>query len=141
MDALITTLSPWLAHAERYAAELLALSVVTLLMSFVLLPVMITRLPANYFRESHRPRPLSQHLAVHLVLTAIKNLIGLGFVLLGIVLMFLPGQGLLTLIIGLSIMNYPGKFALERWLVMRPHVLPALNWLRRRYGEPPLEDP
>jgi len=141
VDTLLTTLSPWLAHAERYAAELLALSVVTLLMSFVLLPFMITRLPANYFCESHRPRPLSRHLAVHLVLMAIKNLIGLGFVLLGIVLMFLPGQGLLTLIVGLSIMNYPGKFALERWLVTRPRVLPALNWLRRRYGEPPLEDP
>ena len=110
-------------------------------MTFILLPIMITRLPADYFVEGHRPRPLSRHLILHLILMALKNLIGLAFVILGLLLLLLPGQGLLTMIIGLTVMNYPGKFALERWLVMRPRVLPALNWLRKRYGEPPLEDP
>ena len=56
-------------------------------------------------------------------------------------MLFVPGQGLLTIIVGLTVMNYPGKFRLERWLVMRPRVLPALNWLRKRYGHPPLQDP
>ena len=72
---------------------------------------------------------------------ALKNLLGLVLALVGILLMFLPGQGLLTLIIGLSIMNYPGKFALERWLVRRPRVLPALNWIRKRFDAPPFESP
>ena len=138
---VIATLTSWFELAEHYAPELLGLSVLTLVMSFILLPIMITRLPATYFSERHRPRPLSRHLLVHLALMAIKNVIGLAFVLLGVLLMFLPGQGLLTLIIGLTVMNYPGKYALERWLVMRPRVLPALNWLRKRYGYPPLADP
>ena len=116
-------------------------SIATLIMTFILLPVMITRLPQNYFVSDDRPPPLSRFLLVHLILMALKNLLGLAFVLLGIMLLFLPGQGLLTLIIGLTIMNYPGKFAIERWLAMRPHVLPALNWLRTRYGHPPLIDP
>ena len=72
---------------------------------------------------------------------ALKNVIGLGFVIFGILLLFVPGQGILTIVVGLTVMNYPGKFHLERWLVMRPRVLPALNWLRKRYGYPLLQDP
>jgi len=131
----------WLMFASEHAAALAGLSVATLLMTFVLLPIMIARLPADYFAAERRPPPLSRHLVVHLVLMALKNLLGLAFVILGIMLLFLPGQGLLTLVIGLTVMNYPGKYALERWLVLRPHVFPALNWLRARCGRPPLEDP
>lgn len=138
---MIATISAWFEFAEAHAAILLGISLLTLIMTFVMLPILITRLPKDYFVEGHRPRPLSQHLAVHLLLMAIKNLIGIAFVMLGILLLFLPGQGLLTLIIGLTIMNYPGKYALERWLVRRPRVLPALNWLRLRHGQPPLDDP
>ena len=50
-----------------------------------------------------------------------------------------PGQGLLTLLVGLLLMNFPGKYRLERWLVGRRGVLTALNWLRRRGGHPPFQ--
>ncbi len=133
--------SALLAIAEEHAAVLLLVSIATLVMTFVMLPIMITRLPKNYFVEEHRPPPMSRHLVVHLFMMAAKNVVGLAFVVLGIILLFLPGQGVLTLFIGLTIMNYPGKFALERWLAMRPRVLPALNWLRARHDQPPLDDP
>lgn len=125
----------------EHAGVLVGFSITTLVMTFILLPFMIVRLPEDYFLEGNRPRPLSRYLIVHLMLTALKNVLGLGFVVLGILLLVVPGQGLLTIIVGLTVMNYPGKFRLERWLVMRPHVLPALNWLRERYGYAPLEDP
>jgi hypothetical protein len=141
LSRLIELVEIGLAFASEHAAALAGVSVATLIMTFVLLPIMIANLPADYFAARRRPRPLSRHLVVHLMLTAFKNLIGLAFVILGIVLLFLPGQGLLTLVIGLTVMNYPGKYALERWLVLRPHVFPALNWLRARCGKPPLEDP
>jgi hypothetical protein len=38
-------------------------------------------------------------------------------------------------------LNYPGKYALERWLILRLRLLPALNWLRRRAGRKPLTPP
>jgi len=125
----------------EHAGALVAFSIATLIMTFILLPFMIVRLPDDYFVEGHRPQPLSRYLIVHLLLMTLKNVLGLGFVVLGILLLFVPGQGVLTIVAGLTIMNYPGKFKLERWLAMRPRVLPALNWLRKRYGEPPLEDP
>jgi hypothetical protein len=46
-----------------------------------------------------------------------------------------PGQGILTLLIGLMLMNFPGKYHVERWLVMRPGVMRGMNWLRARRGQ------
>jgi hypothetical protein len=135
------TVSRWFEFAEARAPLLLSVSLAMLVTTLAAFPFVIARLPADYFTDDSRPAPLSRHLAVHLLLMALKNLLGLALVLVGILLLFLPGQGLLTVIIGLTIMNYPGKFAFERWLVRRPRVLPALNWLRRRLGTPPFTDP
>jgi hypothetical protein len=104
---------------------------------------MIVRIPPDYFLHDRRQSLSSKgsHPFLRLLLTGAKNALGAVLLLVGIVLLFLPGQGLLTLLLGLMIMNYPGKFDFERWLVRRPHVLPALNWLRARYGRPPLDAP
>jgi hypothetical protein len=52
-------------------------------------------------------------------------------------MLFTPGQGILTILAGLLLMNFPGKYRLERWLVQRPGVLSSLNWLRTRRGKAP----
>jgi hypothetical protein len=69
-----------------------------------------------------------------------KNLAGLVLVLLGAVMALpgVPGQGFLTMIIGLTLLDFPGKLALERRLVSRPFVLRQLNALRRRFRRAPL---
>jgi hypothetical protein len=118
-------------------------SVLCFVVGLVVAPLLLLRLPADYFtyRRRHAVTTMRRHPAVHLVLTGAKNLIGAVLIVAGIGLLFLPGQGLITLLAGLVVTNYPGKFRLERWLVQRPHVLPALNWLRRRYGREPLLGP
>jgi uncharacterized membrane protein len=135
-DALLSVVA---THAEW----LIAASVATFLIGVVLVPAMVLRIPPDYFAHDRR-QPLSRntrHPLVTLVLTGAKNLLGAVLLVVGFVLLFLPGQGLLTLLVGLMIMDYPGKFSFERWLVRRPHVLQALNWLRERYGRAPLEPP
>jgi hypothetical protein len=127
--------------AKAHAAALLGISLAMLVTTLVVFPFVIARLPARYFAERSRPAPHSRHMLVHWILMAFKNLLGLALAMAGVLLLFLPGQGLLTLIVGLTIMNYPGKFVFERWLVRRPRVLPALNWLRSRFGAPPFDDP
>jgi hypothetical protein len=69
----------------------------------------------------------------------LKNLLGLVFLLGGAAMLFLPGQGLLTMFIGVLLLEGPGKRRFELWLVRKPAVLGALNWLRRRSGAPPLK--
>jgi hypothetical protein len=63
----------------------------------------------------------------------LKNV--LGWVLI------LPGQGLVTILIGLVLSDFPAKFALERRLACTPAIFNALTWLRGRAGHPPLRAP
>jgi hypothetical protein len=129
--------------AVEHAAWLVTGSFLSLVIGVVLGPALILRLPAEYFTYRHRHAVAAQrrHPALHLVLTTTKNLIGALFVVAGLALLVLPGQGIITLLAGAVIMNSPGKFEFERWLVRRPRVLPALNWLRRKYGREPLLPP
>lgn len=106
-------------------------------------PLVVWRLPHDYF--SRRRRQVLRDPPVAMVyqaaLAALKNIVGAGLVALGLLMLVTPGQGLLTVLVGLLLMNFPGKYRVERWLVMRPGVLRALNWLRRRRGLPPLDTP
>ncbi len=76
-----------------------------------------------------------------LLLGVAKNILGGLLVVMGVVMLFTPGQGLLTILIGLLLLNFPGKYRLERWLVLRPGVLRGLNWLRQRRGHRPFDAP
>jgi hypothetical protein len=116
------------------------LSLLSLFASLVLIPFLVVRIPVDYFSEKKRqPMPWAhQHVVIRWIVLVLKNVIGLFFLLLGIAMLFLPGQGLLMMFIGILLLNFPGKYRLQRWLVRRPSVRNAVNWLRRRSGKPPL---
>ena len=67
-----------------------------------------------------------------------KNALGFILVVAGIIMLVLPGQGVFTILIGIMLLNFPGKYRLERWIVARRPVLRSINWLRRRAGRAPL---
>ena len=138
-----TMISPLIAFLTDHAVWLMAASVISLLAGLLLVPVFITRIPVDYFSHSHRHRlsASSRHPLIRLLIVGSKNLLGIVLIVAGLLMLFLPGQGLLMLLVGLIIMNYPGKFELERWIILRPHVLPAINWLRTKYNHPPLLAP
>jgi hypothetical protein len=106
-------------------------------------PWVVARLPHDYFNQPHRAvwRLSMEEPWYALLLGAVKNVLGALLVLLGIVMIVTPGQGLLTLLVGLLLMNFPGKYQLERWLVCRRGVMRALNWLRKRRGQPHFDPP
>ena len=70
-----------------------------------------------------------------------KNILGFVLIIAGIAMLVLPGQGLLTIVVGVVLMNFPGKFRLERWLAMRAPIWRSLNWLRRKARRPELQRP
>ena len=133
-------ISSLIVFLTDYAVWIMAASAISMIIGLLLLPVFITRIPVDYFSHPHRHylSASSRHPVIRLTIAGIKNLLGMVFVVAGFLMLFLPGQGLLTLFVGLIIMNYPGKFALERWLIQRPYVYPAINWLRMKYNHPPL---
>jgi hypothetical protein len=128
----------WL-YSSSLIWPIFALSVATFVGSLILIPWILIRLPSHYFDERH-PRIWlkDHHPAVRKVGMALKNLAGVAFVLAGIAMLVLPGQGLLTMLIGVSLIDFPGKHALERKIVSVPQVLSAINAVRTRFGHAPL---
>ena len=126
----------WLAHHPIWVVWLSSFSLISLILSIACLPTLIARLPSDYFFKQRKiarwdhPR--------HLILFGLKNLFGFTVFLVGLLLLFLPGQGLLTILIGLMLMNYPGKSRLEQKIVRIPGVLAPRNWARGRYNITPL---
>ena len=68
----------------------------------------------------------------------VKNAIGIVLILVGFAMLILPGQGLLTILFGIALTNFPGKFRLERRIVNIPSVRGALDRIRSAAGRPPL---
>jgi hypothetical protein len=102
----------------------------------------MVKIPPNYF-SSHYQRDFLPNSSWHVRWGAIvaKNVLGVFLILLGIVLSLpgVPGQGILTILLGLIMLDIPGKRPLEARIVQRPTVLSAINKLRARYGKLPLQ--
>lgn len=133
----------WLHGHEAVIWWLGALSLVTFLGTLLALPIAVAWIPADYFvRDQYQGRHHhGSSTVLHLLRLVGKNLLGLVFVLTGVALLVLPGQGILTILLGLMLMNFPGKRALERRLVQQPTVLGAINWLRAKAHQPALMVP
>lgn len=116
-------------------------SLISFIASLILIPFLVVRIPVDYFAETKRqPSPWAeQHVVVRWIILLLKNLFGAVFILLGLAMLVLPGQGLLTLLIGVLLLNFPGKYRFERWLIQRPSVFRGVAWLRRRAGREQLE--
>ena len=119
------------------------LSLLALIATVFGVPWVVTRLPKDYFARTERVvwRTSFDTPLLSLIISMLKNALGLLLVILGLIMLVTPGQGIVTLLIGLLLMNFPGKYHLERWLIMRPGVLRGLNWLRRRQGQLPFDQP
>ncbi len=126
----------WIQNNEIMVWWLVVSSAATFLVSLVLVPLLVVRIPSDYFthKKRHIKRPEKYPPAIRIIVLILKNLMGLALVLAGILMLVLPGQGLFTMIVGIMMMNFPGKYKLERWIVERGPVLRSINWLRRRAG-------
>lgn len=107
--------------------------------TLIAIPIILVRLPANYFDERYpRSWMRDHHPVLRLIAHLAKNLAGAVFLLAGLAMLVLPGQGLLTILIGVSLLDFPGKRRMEAWLVGQRSVLKAINGMRARFGRPPL---
>jgi hypothetical protein len=120
----------------------LAISVGAAVLSFVAVAAIVVSWPADRFKGEHDTRPgVKRHILIHVLLLIAKNVGGALLVILGLIMSVpgVPGQGLLTALIGLSLLNFPGKRRLERRFVRIHAVFRGVNRLRARFHHPPLE--
>lgn len=133
----------WMFNYTPFLWWLGVLSIMTFIGTLIVIPILVIRIPAHYFMYDEQwrlPAPKTP-ITIRLLGLICKNLIGLVFVLAGLIMLVLPGQGIITILIGLMLMNFPGKRTLERRLVQQPAVLRALNWMRAKADQPPLVVP
>lgn len=115
--------------------------VVTFVVATGVVSFVIIKLPANYFHPDYDREVLKgKHPAIRWAGVIGKNLAGLILILVGIVMSLpgVPGPGVVTILFGIMLLDFPGKRGLERKLVSRPSVLKTINNLRRKYDKPPL---
>lgn len=119
-------------------------SVVLFVLSVVGLPMVLTRMPADFFSRPERRRLAlaeRERPVWHVVLRGLRNALGAVLLLLGLLMLVVPGQGLVTIFVALFLLDFPGKRRLQRWIISRPVVSRSVNALRRRAGRPALELP
>jgi len=127
---------------SRYQQEIWMMGIVsfaTLVLSALLIPYLVLKLPADFYAENNQRRRILQDRPVlRLVFLAIKNTIGAVLLIAGLVMLVLPGQGLITILAALALLDFPGKRKLEIRILHRPALLKSINWLRLRAGQEPL---
>lgn len=106
-------------------------------------PWAVLRIPADYFAHERRPasRLAKQHPAIRIGLIGLRTVLGVVFILAGLAMLVLPGQGLLTILIGVLLLQFPGKYRFERWLMRRRWILGPANALRGKRRKEPLVHP
>lgn len=134
------TAQAWLAEHSVVVAIIGVVSVILSLGSLVLTPFLVGRLPADFFvRLTQPPAPLLHR--PHPARVIGRNVLGAFLVLLGILLVPLPGPGGLVTLLGLAMADFPGKRPLLTALLRRPLAMASINWLRRRAGREPMLTP
>lgn len=131
----------WMTENATLLWWLTAFSAVTFVGSLLLVPAVVVRIPPDYFagRERKPSAWAGRHPVVRGLIFVARNLAGPLLILAGIAMLVLPGQGVLTIVFGLVVMEFPGKYRLELWMISRRRVLGAINWLRRIRGREPLQ--
>ena len=111
------------------------------IITLTVIPWLILKIPEDYFTEEKRHSFLGDlhHPVLKILVLILKNLLGVFFLLAGIALLVLPGQGLLTILLGMVMIDFPGKYRLQRWFVQHKSVLRSINWLRNKGNRPPIQ--
>ena len=131
----------WITGNQEILITIGLVSAVVFFASLVSLPWLVAMIPTDYFMSKKRQRSLwkEKFPAIWLFMFIGKNIIGYLMLFAGALMLFLPGQGLLTMVAGLLMVDYPGKFSLERRIALTPSILSKLNWLRSKAKKPPLQ--
>lgn len=132
----------WVQQHARLMWWLAVLSAAMFVASLAAMPWLLVRIPPRYFMTDKHPHPWAdRHPIIRLLFSAGKNLLGLALVALGVLMLVLPGQGILTILVGLVLLDFPGKHRVLLWTVSRPTVLKSINWIRAKAGHEPLVVP
>ena len=135
IDPLKTYCLILLGWLKAHVVALGVISVASFVCSILFCTLAIAYLPTDYFLSKRKIRRV-RHPVLRIALKVVKNLIAVVLIVVGFVQIPLPGQGVLTILIGIVISDIPGKRKLERWIIRLPAILSAANNIRSRFRRP-----
>jgi multidrug efflux pump subunit AcrB len=135
MDQLLS----WLSEYTLFFSTAAGASILLMIVSLAATPWLVASLPSDYLQpKALDSRPTGLFRA--LILT-FRNIVGLILVILGLILLVTPGPGIVVLLVGISMAEFPGKQRLFISIAIQPKVFTSLNWMRTRRGKTPFEYP
>ena len=139
----LTRIIHWAQANETFVWLMGIFSVLMFFGTLITMAVIIVILPGDHFVNQGRnsKRMPIKNPAARIIYIISKNIIGFFFILAGLAMLVLPGQGLLSLLIGISLSSFPGKPRLIRAIIRQKAVLRTANWLRYKMNRPPLQVP
>jgi len=117
---------------------LAGLSLGAFLLSLLLIPFIVRKLPSDCFvllcTINHNR---SKHTAGSVIVLILQNIVGVFLFITGLAMLFLPGQGILTMLLGILLLSFPGKHRLIAYLIRSPGIRQGLDWLRAKNSKQP----
>jgi len=135
MNHLLT----WLSEYRLFVSVLAGASILLLASTVLATPWLVAKLPADYLLAKQTGK-ISGSLTRWLV-NVLRCVVGTALILLGIIMMITPGPGIIVLLLGISVTQFPGKQRLLVHVATRPSVFRSLNWMRQRHHKPPFDAP
>ncbi|RUM82786.1 MAG: hypothetical protein DSZ19_04010 [Candidatus Thioglobus sp.] len=126
------------ANYHQYFVWVGIVSFVVFVTSLLLTPILLGKIPQDYFIHTNQHKVEINHLG-HLIIVVIRTLIGFVLLIAGIIMLVTPGQGIISILLGLFLMEFPGKRKLELKLINHEPTFKALNWLRGKANKDPFD--
>lgn len=118
------------------------LSLITFFVSLFLIPYLVGKLPTHCFLELPAERDRKPPPTISSVfLFVLRNILAVILLLAGFIMLFIPGQGLLTIVLGLLLLSFPGKTRAVSRMVQNRSIQKSLNWIREKRGKKPFAWP
>jgi len=136
----ITVIMDWFKAHSSLMWIFSAISLAVFIGTLAIIPYFIVRIPEDYLiRERSKDiTGATEKRTMRFLWIILKNLLGILLVITGFVMFFMPGQGVITMLIGIMLMNFPGKRSLATAIVRQPTIFKSLNWTRSKALRPPL---
>tara|TARA_X000000368_G_scaffold413248_1_gene400996 strand:- start:4696 stop:5118 length:423 start_codon:yes stop_codon:yes gene_type:complete len=139
LENFIESITEFVSNYKTYILWLATISLFVFIFSLVSIKWLVALIPTDYFVKKNISKSKKSYSLLWLMSIIVKNIIGYTLILGGILMLVLPGQGLFTILMGLILSNYPGKYTIEKKFISIPSILKTVNWLRKKSNKPRLK--
>ena len=133
---MLETLIQYLDQYEELFIMIGVISAAVFVLTLLLTPYLLGLMPVDYF-SSKRKHAIEIKSVWDFVKFILTTVIGIFLVLAGIIMLVTPGQGVISILLGLFLMKFPGKRELELKFINHTPTYKTLNWLRHKAGKAP----